>query len=558
MGRQVRVGLVMAMMAFGAVTPRAAASTAAPPPSPDAQAAAADAFANAPLPPDLANARLSTLPAVAAAPVTAPPNTVSAFGSALDANPGGSVPAVASLVSMARTPDGKGYWLLAADGGVFAYGDAAFMGSLAPQHLGPIAAAIVATPDGGGYWIATTDGRLFTYGDALYTGTIIGGISAPIVSMVATPDGKGYWLATNDGRIFTFGDALYTGAIAGGVSAPIVGMATTPDGKGYWLATSDGRVFSFGDAQFAGAVAGGVPAPIVGIARTADGGGYWLLAADGGIRTFGNAVARGSFGGSAVAIATTADGTGYWIEYGVPTATVGPFNADALAFLATRGDSATAAVFDATTGRTYLYQPGVHKHTASIVKVDIMATLFTEVAAAHRSLTSTELSLLTPMIDFSNNAAASALWREVGNGPGVAAFNTNIPMSSTFMGPDGLWGLTFTTALDQVNLVRTFAYPNHILSDADRGRGLSLMENVTPVQRWGVSGGVPPGVTVALKNGWSPLNGHGWITNSIGFVQGQGRNYVIAVLTEDNPSMAYGIDTIQGLASLVWQNPAGG
>lgn len=83
------------------------------------------------------------------------------------------------------------------------------------------------------------------------------------------------------------------------------------------------------------------------------------------------------------------------------------------------------------------------------------------------------------------------------------------------------------------------------------------MESVIPSQRWGISGGVPAGVTIANKNGWSPLTGHGWIVNSIGVVEGQGRHYVIAVLTEDNPSMAYGITTIEGLAARVWQNPSG-
>jgi hypothetical protein len=84
------------------------------------------------------------------------------------------------------------------------------------------------------------------------------------------------------------------------------------------------------------------------------------------------------------------------------------------------------------------------------------------------------------------------------------------------------------------------------------------MESVIPEQRWGVSGGVPSGVTIALKNGWSPLSGHGWITNSIGVVSGMGRHYLLAVLTEDGPSLQYGIDTIQGVAARVWANPEGG
>ena len=66
------------------------------------------------------------------------------------------------------------------------------------------------------------------------------------------------------------------------------------------------------------------------------------------------------------------------------------------------------------------------------------------------------------------------------------------------------------------------------------------MENVTPDQRWGVSGGVPAGVTVALKNGWLPLDDANtdWQVNSVGWVSGDGRDYLIAVLQHGQPDRA--------------------
>ena len=80
------------------------------------------------------------------------------------------------------------------------------------------------------------------------------------------------------------------------------------------------------------------------------------------------------------------------------------------------------------------------------------------------------------------------------------------------------------------------------------------MENVTASEAWGVSGGVPSGVTLALKNGWLPLNSTDtdWQINSIGWVSGDGRNYLVAVLTTGDPSEQYGIDTIDQLSSMVW------
>jgi hypothetical protein len=64
------------------------------------------------------------------------------------------------------------------------------------------------------------------------------------------------------------------------------------------------------------------------------------------------------------------------------------------------------------------------------------------------------------------------------------------------------------------------------------------------------------GVTVQLKNGWLPRAIHQWRVHSIGHVAGQGRDYVIAVLTQDESSEGAGISTIQGIPALVWKTLA--
>ena len=57
-----------------------------------------------------------------------------------------------------------------------------------------------------------------------------------------------------------------------------------------------------------------------------------------------------------------------------------------------------------------------------------------------------------------------------------------------------------------------------------------------------------------LKNGWLPLTNadDNWQINSIGWVSGDGRNYLMAVLTTGNPTEQYGIDTIDQLSAIVW------
>jgi hypothetical protein len=53
-----------------------------------------------------------------------------------------------------------------------------------------------------------------------------------------------------------------------------------------------------------------------------------------------------------------------------------------------------------------------------------------------------------------------------------------------------------------------------------------------------------------VKNGWLPYPSL-WIINSIGAFTGHGRNYKMVVLTDDNPSEGYGINTIQAVAKVV-------
>jgi hypothetical protein len=118
--------------------------------------------------------------------------------------------------------------------------------------------------------------------------------------------------------------------------------------------------------------------------------------------------------------------------------------------------------------------------------------------------------------------------------------------------PSTAWGLTVTTAADQIILLEHVVLPNPELSTASRDYMLSLLESVTPSQVWGVSAGAVPGTTVALKNGWLPV-GATWQVNSIGWISGSDRNYVIAVLTSGDPSESYGIASISLVADSAWE-----
>ena len=193
---------------------------------------------------------------------------------------------------------------------------------------------------------------------------------------------------------------------------------------------------------------------------------------------------------------------------------------------------------------------GLHFDSASVVKVTILGTLLREAMTQHRPLTRAEAQLATAMITESDNAAASALWAHVGRGR-LQYFLGRAGMTQTQLGPGGYWGLTQITAHDEMLLLNLLRFPNQVLDTASRDYALSLMARVIPSQRWGVPAGAPASLTVHVKNGWLPLATHGWRIHSIGCFTGHHRGYAIVVLTEDNPTMGYGIATIEGAAEVI-------
>jgi beta-lactamase class A len=243
-----------------------------------------------------------------------------------------------------------------------------------------------------------------------------------------------------------------------------------------------------------------------------------------------------------------------------------PLGSAAASYVSTRDGVVLAAVYDLRTGQTWRFGQGQPQDEASVVKLDVLETLLAERGRNGTELSTGDRTLAEQMIEDSDNDAATSLWDEVGGASGIRSFNTSAGLADTVPSacvncpgfPWPGWGLTTTIPGDQLTLLRTLVEPNSLLTNTERDYALSLMENVTPDQRWGVSGGVPAQATVALKNGWLPLNSanNNWQINSVGWISGSGRDYLIAVLTTGNPTEQYGIDTIDQLAAMVWNGMA--
>jgi hypothetical protein len=258
------------------------------------------------------------------------------------------------------------------------------------------------------------------------------------------------------------------------------------------------------------------------------------------------------------------------------------------------------AVFNHQAGQSYFISDGPDRQlTGSIVKADILAEWLHRYQQQRIRIPAqipySIQYLMQTMIELSDNAAATALFYFHGGCKTLTRFNVLFPLKATKVGCPSRtyygWGNTTTTAADQVTLWRVLAYGGSpsILGPGARKYELSLVKSVEPGEDWGISCGpwscstaAPPnpddilrpgtkpvrGTAVALKNGWKtlptcrlPIPRCPWQVNSTGWVKGQGRDYVIAVLTTRDPvgtgnlyGFNYGADTIQGVSRLVWAN----
>jgi beta-lactamase class A len=237
------------------------------------------------------------------------------------------------------------------------------------------------------------------------------------------------------------------------------------------------------------------------------------------------------------------------------TSTSHPAMAAALArdvAAARRGRSSTVAVWvDAPgAGVTCSLNGSAHFDSASVVKVTILEALLHKALDQHRYLTDTEADWARAMITKSDNNAASALWARVGRSSIQHLLNV-VGMKQTILGPGGYWGLTQITAHDEMLALRLLFNPNSVLSYNSRAYALGLMAQVISSQRWGVPAGAPRSVVVRVKNGWLPRATHGWRINSIGGFSRPGAWYTIVVLSQDNPTMSYGITTVEAIARVI-------
>ncbi|MEW2072604.1 serine hydrolase [Streptomyces sp. NPDC013433] len=241
-------------------------------------------------------------------------------------------------------------------------------------------------------------------------------------------------------------------------------------------------------------------------------------------------------------------------EEAVESATNAAVDRDALLATAMKsvavadGTEVSVVVLDQDSGESASYGAGAFD-TASIVKVDILAALLLQAQDAGRTLTAEEKTYAADMIENSDNDSTSALWRAIGTADGLDAANERFGLTETVGGDGPVWGVTQTTAADQIALLQqVFGTEGSELSEASRAYVRGLMERIAVGQRWGVSAAAD-GAAWALKNGWLRRSTTGlWVVNSIGRVTAGGHDYLVAALSQGNATQETGIALTEAAA----------
>ena len=120
-------------------------------------------------------------------------------------------------------------------------------------------------------------------------------------------------------------------------------------------------------------------------------------------------------------------------------------------------------------------------------------------------------------------------------------------MNKSIAGSKGYWGLSKTTAYDLMLLWK------HILYSSNP-RLMGYMKKIIPSQRWGMTNSLGEKYVSFVKNGWSPKEENNWRVNSFSWFTSADSSYGLIILTEENLSLDQGIEYINQVSHLLWNN----
>ncbi len=216
--------------------------------------------------------------------------------------------------------------------------------------------------------------------------------------------------------------------------------------------------------------------------------------------------------------------------------------ARASAYAARRQGAVALAVVDSH-GRMVGSQGRRRFRSASVVKAMILVAYLDRLARRGEKLSIEARERLDLMIRRSDNAAATILVSEVGVA-GLRRVARRAGMRG-FVPVLVPWGRTKITAEDQARL---FAQIDQLLPARHRAYARKLLSGIVAEQRWGLPDAATRGATVLFKGGWIPAADGTWTVHQAGRLESGRGDIAVAVLTEGNPSEAYGRQTVREVA----------
>ena len=183
----------------------------------------------------------------------------------------------------------------------------------------------------------------------------------------------------------------------------------------------------------------------------------------------------------------------------------------------------------------------------STIKVLILTTVLRLGQEDDKELTDRQRELAERMITRSDNAATETLLAQVGRSE-VERVAGLVGMTRTEI-DSGWWGHWRTVPGDLDLMVSAVLSSDDVLDGARRATARFMMADVVDEQRWGVFAPEGDDVYVAGKNGWGPMP-DGYHLNTTGWVVGEGREYVLGVLSTSPRGFRYGRETISTVARL--------
>jgi hypothetical protein len=192
-------------------------------------------------------------------------------------------------------------------------------------------------------------------------------------------------------------------------------------------------------------------------------------------------------------------------------------------------------------GRSHGLAAGRRYVSASVVKVMLLAAELDQFRAEGRRLDPGTRGLLSEMITYSDNAAADAIYQRVGD---AGLFTVARRAHLRDFTVSGYWANAQISARDMASLMDGL---DQVLIGPDADFGAGLLTAIVPYQRWGIPAVAPKGWRVRFKGGWRGTD-RGQLVHQVARLERGRREAAVAVLTDGEPTMAYGIETVRGIA----------